>query len=80
MLKQLRVELSPNVILGDVGQFKDITHLMLKFYEYVGIGKAEHKLWQSLVWKSAQVFGFIHFGTQLKVNGSPYKSRPPLPE
>lgn len=31
-------------MLGDVGQFKDVTHFMLKFYEYVGIGKAEHTL------------------------------------
>lgn len=53
---------------------------MLKFYEYVGIGNAEHVLSQSLVWESAQVNGFMHFGTQLRVNGSPYKSLPPLPK
>ncbi len=50
LLRQLRaVELSPNVMLGDVGQFNEVTHRMLKFYEYVGIGNAEHGLWQSLV-------------------------------
>ena len=49
LLRQLRVVLSPNVMLGDVGQLREVTHRMLKFYEYVGIGRAEQGDWQSLV-------------------------------
>ncbi len=41
---QLRVELSPKVMLGVVGQFMAVTQRMLKFYEYVGMGRAEQVL------------------------------------
>lgn len=72
--------LSPKVMLGDVGQLREVTHRMLKFYEYVGIGRSEQSDWQSLVWKSAQVNGLMHFGSHVRVKGSPYRSGPPEPE
>lgn len=60
-------------MVGVVGQFAAVTHVMKKFYENVEIGLAEQTGSHFLVCGSDQVSIVMHLFTHVWVVGSPYR-------